>query len=61
MFELGDLMFPSLPVISNSDTAVSFSMILSATMLKELIYEIDDSNHKFNVTILAVEKHNRLV
>lgn len=51
MFELGDLIFPSLPIITNSDITVPFNMILSATMLKGLIYEIDDSNHKFNVTI----------
>lgn len=51
MFELGDLIFPSLPIVANNDIAVPFSMILSATMLKGLIYEIDDSNHKFNVTI----------
>jgi len=51
MFRLGNLIFPNLPVIANSDITVPFSMILSATMFKGLIYEIDDSNHKFNVTI----------
>ena len=51
MFELGDLIFPSLPIVASDDMSVPFSMILSATMLKGLIYEIDDSNHKFNVTI----------
>lgn len=51
MFQLGDLVFPSLPIVTSSDLAVPFSMILSATMLQGLIYEIDDNNHKFNVTI----------
>ena len=51
MFRLGDLVFPSLPIVANSDISVPFSMILSATMFKGLLYEIDDSNHKFNVTI----------
>lgn len=30
---------------------VPFQLILSATMFSGLIYEIDDKNHKLNVTI----------
>lgn len=30
---------------------VPFQLILSATMFRGLIYEIDDKNHKLNVTI----------
>lgn len=29
----------------------SFQLILSATMFQNLIYEIDDKNHKLNVNI----------
>ena len=35
----------------NDDLEVPFNMILSATMFQNLIYEIDDKNHKLNVTI----------
>lgn len=35
----------------NNDLLVPFNMILSATMFQNLIYEIDDKNHKLNVTI----------
>lgn len=50
-FILGDLIFPNMYIVSCTDLNVPFNMILSATMFSNLIYEIDDRNKKFNVTI----------
>lgn len=50
-FTLGDLIYPNMYIVSCNDLNVPFHMILSATMFCHLIYEIDDWNHKFNVTI----------
>ena len=49
-FTVGDLTFPHLPVIV-SEMDAPFHMILSATMFKRLIYEIDDYHHKLNITV----------
>ena len=48
---VGDLISPDMTVISNDDLEVPFNMILSATMFQNLIYEIDDKNHRLNITI----------
>lgn len=47
----GDLIYPDMNIIACGDLQVPFNMILSATMFNKLIYEIDDRNHKLNVTI----------
>lgn len=45
-------MFPRLHMIACKDLQnVPFQLILSAAMFSGLIYEIDDKNHKLNVTI----------
>lgn len=49
--EVGDLIFPNMHIIANNDMHVPFNMILSATMFQNLIYEIDDKNHKLNISI----------
>ena len=49
--KLGDLIYPNMIIISNDDLEVPFNMILSATMFQNLIYEIDDRNHRLNITI----------
>lgn len=52
VFEFGDLVFPDMPIIACSDMgSVPFYMILSATMFSDLIYEIDDKNHKLSITV----------
>lgn len=51
MIEVGDLIFPNMHIIANNDMHVPFNMILSATMFQNLIYEIDDKNHKLNISI----------
>ncbi|MCM1193922.1 MAG: hypothetical protein NC123_15500 [Butyrivibrio sp.] len=49
---IGKLIFPEMSVIScNAFENVPYHILLSATMFQHLIYEIDDENHKFNVTI----------
>ena len=50
LFCIGNLMFPEFPLIA-SCIDLPCQLILSATMFRGLIYEIDDCNHKFNVTI----------
>lgn len=67
-FVLGDLVFPNMAIITCNDLKdVPYQLILSATMFSNLIYEIDDRNKKFNVTIpdsesivrrLAIEDFN---
>ncbi len=49
---VGSLVFPKTHIIACKDLQnVPFQLILSATMFSGLIYEIDDKNHKLNVTI----------
>lgn len=48
---IGELLYPHMHIVANSDLDVPFHMILSATMFSHLIYEIDDLNHKMNISI----------
>ena len=48
--QIGKLIFPNMRILTGN-TDVPCDMILSATMFKNLIYEIDDKNHKLNVTV----------
>ena len=48
--EIGELVFPGLPVIAYRIDLPCY-MIMSATMFRNLIYEVDDFNHSLNVTI----------
>ena len=57
---IGDLIFPNTHIIACKDLQdVPFQLILSATMFQNLIYEIDDKNHRFNVTIPDDESNVR--
>lgn len=49
--QVGKLTFPNMHIIANSELVSPFNMILSATMFNNLIYEINDKNHKFTVMI----------
>jgi len=49
--QIGELLYPHMHIVANSDLDVPFHMVLSATMFSHLIYEIDDYNHKLNVFI----------
>ena len=49
---VGELIFPDIYMIACKDLRdVPFQLILSATMFCGLIYEIDDKNHKLNITV----------
>ena len=50
-FVLGDLIYPDLPIVVCDNICEEFDLILSSTMFSGLIYEIDEVNHKLNVTI----------
>lgn len=57
---IGDLIFPNINIVACKDLRdVPFQLILSATMFRHLIYEVDDKNHKFNVTIPTNESNVR--
>ena len=48
------LNFPQLPIVTNrklSEENIPFQMILSATMLKNLIYTIDDKHHNLIIQV----------
>ena len=50
MVQIGELFYPGLNIISCRIDIPCF-MILSATMFRSLIYEVDDYNHSLNFTI----------
>lgn len=50
-FQLGDLIFPEMHIVTKK-LNLPCQMILSAPMFHDLIYEIDNLNHKLNITIL---------
>lgn len=58
-FKVGKLIYPNMTIIANSEFDVPFNMILSASMFQHLRYEVDDENHKFNVTIPDKESNVR--
>ncbi len=49
--QIGELLYPNMHIIASNDFDVPFHIILSATMFSHLIYEIDEYNHKFNITV----------
>ena len=55
-FQLGDLIFPNMNIIAQKIN-LPCQMILSAPMFHDLIYEIDNVNHKLNVTIPNDKSH----
>lgn len=49
---VGSLVYPNMHIIACKDLEnVPFNLILSATMFQHLIYEIDDKNYRFNITV----------
>lgn len=49
--QVGDLLYPNMHIIASNDFDVPFHIILSATMFSHMVYEIDDYNHKFNISV----------
>jgi hypothetical protein len=56
---IGELIFPNMLIIANDEIRSPYNMILSSTMFSNLIYEIDDKNHKLNVSIPNDESNIR--
>lgn len=48
---VGELCYPNMTIIVNQDLDTPFNLILSATMFQDLIYEVDDKNHRMNIMI----------
>ena len=57
-FQFGDLIYPNMNIIA-SQLEVPCHIIISATMLKGMCYEIDDANHALTVTIPDNESNVR--
>ena len=49
--EIGDLIFPNMHIVANSELNTSYNLILSATMFDGLVYEIDTKTHRLNVSV----------
>lgn len=49
--EIGDLIFPNMHIVANSELNTSYNLILSATMFEGLSYEIDTKRHRLNVSV----------
>ena len=50
IFKMGDLIYPGLPIIAYQ-IEIPCQMLLSATMFSHLRYEVEDENHRLNITI----------
>lgn len=57
-FALEDLIFSNMSILVH-EMRQPYHMLLSATMFNNLIYEIDNKNHKFNVCIPDDESNVR--
>lgn len=49
--KVGELYYPNMTIIVNQDLDTPFNLILSATMFQNLIYEVDDKNHRMNIMV----------
>lgn len=49
--EIGELVFPNMHIVANSELSTSYNLILSATMFDGLIYEIDTKTHRLSVSV----------
>ena len=58
MLKVGSLVFPEFHIIACRMNLPCF-MMMSATMFRHMIYEIDDYNYRFNVTIPESESEVR--
>ena len=49
--EVGELIFPNMHIVANSELNTSYNLILSATMFDGLIYEINTKTHKLSISV----------
>lgn len=57
--KVGDLIFPNMHIVANSELNNSYNLILSATMFDGLVYEINTKTHKLNITVPNDESNIR--
>ena len=48
---VGELYYPNMTIIVNQVLDTPFNLILSTTMFQNLIYEVDDKNHRMNIML----------
>ena len=48
-FQIGKIIYTKLDIVVLPDKNTTYNILLSATMFRGMIYEIDDINHRFNV------------
>ncbi|MBR2216440.1 MAG: hypothetical protein IJ849_11905 [Selenomonadaceae bacterium] len=53
-FQIGDLIYPNFPILASLHE-LPCQLLLSATMFSNMIYEVDDQNHSFNVNVPDTE------
>ena len=58
LFKMGEPEYPNLYIIAHRMN-LPFHMIISATMLSRLHYEVDDENHVLSITIPDGQSHIR--
>ena len=58
LLKIGELVYPEMPIIA-CEIELPCDLILSASMFSHLNYEIDDENHRFNVTIPEAQSNIR--
>lgn len=56
---VGKLKYSKIPIIASIMMDIPFQLILPATLFNDLIYEIDDKNHKLNISIPDDESLDR--
>lgn len=47
----GELVFPNMHIVANSELNTSYNLILSATMFDGLIYEINMKTHRLSISV----------
>ena len=50
-FQIGKIIYTKLDIVVLPDKNTTYNILLSATMFRGMIYEIDDINHRFNVNV----------
>lgn len=57
--QIGDMVYPDMPILANAEVDSGFDMILSASMFDGLIYQVDTVNHVLNIDIPDNESNVR--
>lgn len=57
--QVGNMVYPDMPILANAEVDSDFDMILSAPMFDGLIYQVDTVNHVLNIDIPDNESNVR--